>query len=433
MQTAALALELGVVGLMNVQYALQQTADGEQLYVLEVNPRGSRTVPFVSKATGVSLAKVATQVIAGHQLRDLDLPGWDEALAGGRVPRKRHLRHVAVKEAVLPFPRFPGVDTTLGPEMKSTGEVMGVGTRASPWPSRRRSWPPATACPGRARCSSPSATPTRTPPWQWPPRWLRWASASWPPRARTTPSHATASPPSGSSSTRKARRCAGLVLRAEEAERALATGGDPVVPGGEGRSLDGFSPLPTIVDLIEGGEVDLVVNTPRGRGARADGYEIRRAALRRGIPAITTIAAAQAVAQAIEAAREGAGITVNALQDLHPELAIPRPRRAVAVGAVVRPSACRPGRVVRGERVGSFFVLELDVPGWVPGVPGQFAMVRPERSARFLPRALQPPPAEGRAAFLSRVARRPRYPGACCRGAGRRGLGLRDRSAGAST
>ena len=126
-QTAALAVELGVIGLMNVQYALQYTDDGPQVYVLEVNPRGSRTVPFVSKATGVPLAQVATRVIAGHKLRDLDLPEWAESLANGRVPRKRTFGHVAVKEAVLPFPRFPGVDTTLGPEMKSTGEVMGVG------------------------------------------------------------------------------------------------------------------------------------------------------------------------------------------------------------------------------------------------------------------------------------------------------------------
>ena len=127
-QTAALALELGVVGLMNVQYAVQQSDHGgASIYVLEVNPRGSRTVPFVSKATGVSLARMATRVIAGQKLRDMGLPGWEESVAAGRVPCRRDLEHVAVKEAVLPFPRFPGVDTTLGPEMKSTGEVMGVG------------------------------------------------------------------------------------------------------------------------------------------------------------------------------------------------------------------------------------------------------------------------------------------------------------------
>ncbi len=127
-QTAALARELGVVGLMNVQYAVQQSEHGgASIYVLEVNPRGSRTVPFVSKATGVSLARVATRVIAGQKLRDMGLPGWKESIAAGWVPCRRDLQHVAVKEAVLPFPRFPGVDTTLGPEMKSTGEVMGVG------------------------------------------------------------------------------------------------------------------------------------------------------------------------------------------------------------------------------------------------------------------------------------------------------------------
>ena len=126
-QTAALARELGVVGLMNVQYALQQVSEGGRIYVLEVNPRGSRTVPFVSKATGVPLARIATRVVAGHKLRDMGLPGWEASIVAGRVPRRRDFSYVSVKEAVLPFPRFPGVDTTLGPEMKSTGEVMGVG------------------------------------------------------------------------------------------------------------------------------------------------------------------------------------------------------------------------------------------------------------------------------------------------------------------
>ena len=127
-QTAALAKELGVVGLMNVQYAVQQSDQGgASIFVLEVNPRGSRTVPFVSKATGVPLARIATRVIAGQKLRDMGLPGWEESARAGRVPSRRDLQHVAVKEAVLPFRRLSGVDTTLGPEMKSTGEVMGVG------------------------------------------------------------------------------------------------------------------------------------------------------------------------------------------------------------------------------------------------------------------------------------------------------------------
>ncbi len=109
-QTRLLAHGLGVVGLMNVQFAIQN----ERIYVLEVNPRASRTVPFVSKATGVPLAKIATKVMLGRKLRDL---GFD---------REREPRHVSVKESVFPFSRFPGVDILLGPEMKSTGEVMGI-------------------------------------------------------------------------------------------------------------------------------------------------------------------------------------------------------------------------------------------------------------------------------------------------------------------
>ncbi len=120
----------------------------------------------------------------------------------------------------------------------------------------------------------------------------------------------------------------GLAEEVQAAERAAGDAGDPVVSlPGDQRTIDGFAPLATVVDLIEAGQVDLVVNTPRGRGARADGYEIRRAALRRGVPAITTVAAAQAAVQAIEAAREGGGIQVTALQDLHPHLAIPLPPR----------------------------------------------------------------------------------------------------------
>ncbi len=122
--------QLGVVGLMNVQYAVQQSdPEGDQIYVLEVNPRGSRTVPYVSKATGVPLA---THRHPRHRRSPAPRPGPARLGRGGRG-RSRPVAgaicsHVAVKEAVLPFPRFPGVDTTLGPEMKSTGEVMGVGS-----------------------------------------------------------------------------------------------------------------------------------------------------------------------------------------------------------------------------------------------------------------------------------------------------------------
>ena len=135
-----------MVGVINIQFAMK----GEQAMVLEANPRASRTIPFVSKATGVRLAKVAARVMLGETLEDAD--------RGGRGPRGtrcayRHLPHVAVKAAVLPFGRFPGVDTILGPEMKSTGEVMGIdlrhGRRRSPRPSRA----PARRCRPGERCS----------------------------------------------------------------------------------------------------------------------------------------------------------------------------------------------------------------------------------------------------------------------------------------
>jgi carbamoyl-phosphate synthase large subunit len=303
-QTEALALELGVVGLMNVQYALQSGDAGTTIYVLEVNPRGSRTVPFVSKATGVPLAKIATQVIAGHKLADMHLPGWEESRAMGRVPSRRGLTHVAVKEAVLPFPRFPGVDTTLGPEMKSTGEVMGVG----------RSFAVAF---GKATLAAGDRLPQE---------------------GTVFISVCDADKPAAVGVAATLARL-GFRLFATEGTRAmLARNGisaDHVLKHTEGLAARGLldaagvetsstiaqtdsaaDDVVTIVDLIELGEVDLVVNTPRGVGARADGYEIRGAALRRKVPAVTTIAAAQAVVQAIEAARTGA-VPVACLQDLH--------------------------------------------------------------------------------------------------------------------
>ena len=298
-QTAALAIELGVVGLMNVQYALQHTDEGPQVYVLEVNPRGSRTVPYVSKATGVPLAQVATKVIAGHKLRDLDLPEWASSLAVGRVPRKRALGHVAVKEAVLPFPRFPGVDTTLGPEMKSTGEVMGVG----------RTFPEAF---GKAELAAGDRLPTSG---------TLFISVTDADKdaamgvARRFSEFGFSILATAGTHTSLARNgiASTSVLKYTEGVEARAAASSGVHGVGSAESVH------TIVDLIEAGEVDLVINTPRGRGARADGYEIRRAAVRHGIPAITTMAAAQAVAEAVAAAREGE-VTVTALQDIHPDL-----------------------------------------------------------------------------------------------------------------
>jgi carbamoyl-phosphate synthase large subunit len=315
--TRALAQELGVVGLMNVQYALQQDGDRPVLYVLEVNPRGSRTVPYVSKAKGVSLARIATRVIDGDRLADLRLPGWEESVATGRVPRKREIGHVAVKEAVLPFKRFPGVDTTLGPEMKSTGEVMGVG-RSFPIAFEKATLAAGDRLPrsgtvfisvtdaDKDAAVGVAATLAR----------LGFRLLATAGTARALERQGIAAEP---------------VLKFTEAQELRAELG-PVAGGvavdEKGRAVElapGSEPsaaIASIVDLIEAGEVQLVVNTPRGRGARADGYEIRRAALARGVPAITTISAAQAAAQAMEAAQDGE-MSVVCLQDLHPELALP--------------------------------------------------------------------------------------------------------------
>jgi carbamoyl-phosphate synthase large subunit len=299
-QTAALARELGVVGLMNVQYAIQQSdVGGASIYVLEVNPRGSRTVPFVSKATGVPLARMATRVIAGQKLRDLGLPGWKESLAAGRVPCRRDLQHVAVKEAVLPFPRFPGVDTTLGPEMKSTGEVMGVGT----------SFPEAFA---KASLAAGDRLP------------------------RTGSIFMSVADAEKDAAILMALLLSTLgfrILATEGTHRALMLNGidsEPVLKFTDGVKLRAAAiatrteglPIVTIVDLVESGEIDLVINIPRGRGARSDGYEIRSAALRRRVPTMTNAAAAHAAVQAIAQARRNGEVTVTCLQDLHGRLAL---------------------------------------------------------------------------------------------------------------
>jgi carbamoyl-phosphate synthase large subunit len=259
--TTRLALALGVRGLMNLQFAYQSY----DLYVLEVNPRASRTVPFVSKATGVQLGKIATRVVLGERLADMDLP---ERL----VPE-----HVSVKEVVTPFRRFPESDSRLGPEMKSTGEVMGVA----------ESFPAAFA-----KAQAAAGMPL-------PPEGVAFLSV-----CDTDKSAATI----------LAQRLVnlGFSLRATAGTaRALQSLGVPATP--IAKVAEG---VPNVVDLIETGEVDLVVNTPYGRGARSDGAEIRRAALRRGVPCITTLAGASAAVSAIEALQRPR-LKVRSLQELH--------------------------------------------------------------------------------------------------------------------
>jgi carbamoyl-phosphate synthase large subunit len=259
--TAALALELGVVGLMNVQYGVY----GEDLYVIEANPRASRTVPFVSKATGLPLAKIACRVMLGERLADMELP--DDP--GGD--------HISVKEAVLPFDRFAGADALLGPEMRSTGEVMGV---AADFPT---AFAKAQAAAGARLPQSGTVFLTVTD---------------------------TDKPAIGA-----------IAAQLHDLGFSIAaTGGTAVAIARMGIPVERLNKLaegsPHVVDKIEGGDVVLVINTPTGTAARMDGYEIRRAAIARGIPCITTMAGGMAAARAIAAARHGEPAVLS-LQEIH--------------------------------------------------------------------------------------------------------------------
>ena len=265
--TQNLADALGVVGLLNVQYAVR---DGK-VWVIEANPRASRTVPFVSKATGVALAKVAARVMLGATLAELRVEGLLHPPAGDG--------HVAVKEAVLPFDRFPSVDTILGPEMRSTGEVMGID----------RSF-------GLAFAKSQAG-----------------AGNHLPQRGTVFLSLADRDKRSGLDAARRfAALGFSLAATAGTAELLVADGipvETVVAKVGEDVGVDA-------VDLIGSGKVDLIVNTPRGRGPRADGAHIRRAALAHGVACVTTVAAGLAAASGIEevATRDA---VVRSLQEYH--------------------------------------------------------------------------------------------------------------------
>jgi carbamoyl-phosphate synthase large subunit len=250
--THALADALDVRGLLNVQYAVK---DGE-VFVIEANPRASRTVPFVSKATGVPLAKVAARVMVGATLDELATEGLLRPSCGDG--------HVSVKEAVLPFARFPDVDAVLGPEMRSTGEVMGVD----------RSF-------GLAFVKSQTGAGNRLPE-----------------RGTVFLSLADRDKAAGIS---VARRLADLGFS------LVATAGTAAALEREGLRVDAVvakvgeddSVGMDAVELISSGKVDLVVNTPRGQGPRADGAHIRRAATVHGVACVTTVAAARAAASGL--------------------------------------------------------------------------------------------------------------------------------------
>jgi carbamoyl-phosphate synthase large subunit len=266
-QTRELARELNVKGLMNVQFAvsrgLVEPNGAPVIYVLEVNPRASRTVPFVAKATGVPLARYAALVMVGKTLDELVL--FDEA-----VPR-----HFSVKESVFPFNKFPGVDIILGPEMRSTGEVMGIDD----------SFPMAFA---KSQMAAYSALPASG---------TIFISVADRDKAEVVP---------------VARALAGMgyrLISTRGTATALRAAGVPVEEIHkiqEGR--------PNLIDHMKNSQVALVINTPSGKGARTDEGKIRAAAVAHGVTCITTLAAAQAAVEACAALRERP-LTVAALQD----------------------------------------------------------------------------------------------------------------------
>lgn len=265
-----IAERLEVVGLLNLQLAVKD----ERIWVLEANPRASRTVPFVSKAIGTSLAKIATMVLVGKTISEL----VKEGLLPSDPEHYRHLRFVSVKAAVLPFGRFPGADTILGPEMKSTGEVMGIDMD-----------------PGAAMAKALVAS------------------------GATLPRQGTVFVSVSNRDKRAvlfpAKRLADLGFH------LMATGGTAAVLQRNGIAVERVTKVseeggPSVVDLIHEGKVDLVVNTPYGRGPRTDGYYIRTAAVAAGIPCVTTLPGVMAALRGIEALRDGLASPVP-LQEYH--------------------------------------------------------------------------------------------------------------------
>jgi carbamoyl-phosphate synthase large subunit len=267
--TRDLAEALDVVGVINVQYAVKDGA----VYILEANPRASRTVPFVSKATAVPLAKVAARLMVGATLAELRADGLIPANAGADAGG-----HVAVKEAALPFDRF-GVDTLLGPEMRSTGEVMGIDRTF-----------------GVAFAKSQSAVGNKLPD-----------------RGSVFLSLADRDKAGGLTAARRFADLGFTIVATSGTAAACEAEGIPVggvvAKRGDEVGIDA-------VDLIASGKVNLVVNTPRGRGPRADGAHIRLAASAHGVPCLTTIAAALAAAAGIAESRSEEQ-RVRSLQEYH--------------------------------------------------------------------------------------------------------------------
>jgi len=267
-QTRALARELHVVGLMNIQYAVRD----EDIYLLEVNPRASRTVPFVSKATGLPLAKIAARVMAGKALRELG------------VTKDPEPTYVSAKEVVLPFIKFPGVDILLGPEMRSTGEVMGIGQNMG-------------LAFAKSQIAAGNPVPTKG---------AVFLSLNDRDKAKMGT---------------LGKDLAGLgfkIIATKGTAAALFEHGlvvETVLRVGEGR--------PHIVDRMINGDVDWIINTPLGGESKLDERAIRRTALERGLPTMTTLAAAKAAVLAIRAMGQDPA-HVMSLQEYHRGAAMSR-------------------------------------------------------------------------------------------------------------
>ena len=264
-QASALARELGVVGLLNVQFAVQFTGQRDKVFILEVNPRASRTVPFVAKATGLPLVRIATRCMVG------------ESLAAQELPAERVLDYVAIKESVFPFARFPGQDVVLGPEMRSTGEVMGLGKTVA-------------AAFKKSQLGAGMLLPTSG---------TVFVSVKDEDKAQIVD---------------VARRFHRLGFR------LIATGGTAhhlVAAGIDVTSVNKVAQgSPHIVDAIAKGGVQLVINTTAGRQAILDSFSLRRAALERNVPIYTTVRAAQMLVASLESAPEPAPDIVSLQQRL---------------------------------------------------------------------------------------------------------------------
>jgi carbamoyl-phosphate synthase large subunit len=260
--TYRMAKELKVVGLMNIQYAIKDSV----VYVLEANPRASRTVPFVSKSIGVPLAKIAALVMTGRKLKNIDFKRIDPTSLG----------YYSIKEAVLPFNRFPGVDTILGPEMKSTGEVMGID----------RSFGIAFA---KSQISTNQVFPT---------------SGS---------VFISVNDEDKDTIIDIARNLSKLgfnIISTKGTGDTLEENGikcHKVLKIREGR--------PNVLDMIKNGEIDLIINTPEGRIARSDGYYLRTAAVLHNVPSVTTISGASALVQGIQETKSNSKVKVKPIQE----------------------------------------------------------------------------------------------------------------------